>query len=936
MATPRLPHVVAFLIGLASLHAAALDMRSQIEADWRLQESVLSTSLEVTTQGDAAGGCDGIKDGAWGFHTDCVANPWWQVDLGAVTPVARVVVWNRCDMADRAARLSVLASDDGTAWRTVYTHDGTVFYGAKNGPPLTASLEGVATRYIRVQVPDTTYLHLDEVEVFGPDAPETNLALKRPADEVKTSQWSTNHLEMQPADWDKRTRALAAYADRLLAEVGEGGRDVRDEAERLRAFQAQLAMLPPGQCTEREGICAHELVRSLLLKHPAIDFDTLLFVKRVPGSFSHMSDQYYGWWSRPGGGLFLLRDFAGDSPSVTCVTGGFREEGSFLRPSLSYDGTRVLFAWCRYYPNLAADQNKLDKSHLPEDAFYHVFEMNLQGAGLRQLTSGKYDDFDARYLPDGRIVFLSTRRGQSLQCGPDSARRSMRDAALPDSYVRCGGGPERPVAVYTLHTMDADGKNVCAISPFEMFEWTPSVADDGTILYSRWDYIDRSNMPYMSLWSMHPDGTQARLVYKNYTIAPHCTFEPQCVPGSHKVVFTGSGHHAQTMGSLALLDPTQGTEGTTPIQRLTPEVRFPEIEAWSGNYYTSPWPLSERFYLVAWGCETQIAQGTLRPPNGMGIYLFDAENNHKELLYRDPEIGSECPLPLRARPKPPVLASSVQWDEEHAGRFLVTDVYRGLKNTQRGSVKALRIVAVPPKTHPTMNLPNMGLTNDDPGKCVLGTVPVEEDGSAYFMVPASLIVFFQALDAQGMAIQTMRSATYAQPGQTVSCVGCHEPRMQTPPAQRALAMRRPPSKIAPGPEGTWPMRFDRLVQPALDRLCVQCHQPGAPGSRIDLTPDKAYAALADFGSPSLRASVAAAYQRGYSMDGADGARAGALWAAMDNRAVHPDLALDDDARERLAIWLDLYGQRLGSFSEEQEQQLRDLRAQSAAILDEQG
>ena len=106
------------------------------------------------------------------------------------------------------------------------------------------------------------------------------------------------------------------------------------------------------------------------------------------------------------------------------------------------------------HPELADEQNKADKSHVPEDAFYHVFEMNVDGSGRRQLTHGKYDDFDARYLPGGDIVFLSTRKGTALQCS-QSFSDSTRTADHPDSYVRCGGDDYRPVPVFTLHAMDA-------------------------------------------------------------------------------------------------------------------------------------------------------------------------------------------------------------------------------------------------------------------------------------------------------------------------------------------------------------------------------------------------------------------------------------------------------------------------------------------------
>ena len=690
---------------------------------------------------------------------------------------------------------------------------------------------------------------------------------------------------------------------------------------------------------------ARRLQRSLTLQNPLLrDFDSLLFTKRVPGSFNHMSDQYYGWFSKPGGGLYLLRDFTSDSPTERCLTSAFKEPGSFLRPMLSYDGSKVLFAWCHHYPHLAAEPNKLNKANVPEDAFYHLFEMNLDGTGVRQLTRGKYDDFDGRYLPDGRMVFLSTRRGQSLQAGLESATRTLAQPDLPDCYVRCGGGPERPVAVYTLHTMQPDGTGLCAISPFEMFEWTPDIARDGTILYSRWDYIDRDNMPYMGLWAINPDGSNARMVFKNYTHAPHCTFEAKPIPGSHKIVFTASAHHAQTMGSLVLLDPNAGTEGESPMTRLTPEVPFPEIEGWPITSYANPWPLSERYYLVAWGAEGASVPGPAgwsrwhavqRPKDGMALYLYDAATRSRELLWTDPEIACGDPIPLRPRERPPIIASQLAQQDRGQGQFLLMDVYQGLTNVARGTITALRLVAVPAKTHPTMNFPSLGLTGDDPGKCVLGTVPVEPDGSAYFRVPAGVIVFFQALDARGVAIQTMRSASHVQPGQTLGCIGCHEHRQQAPAARQVLATRREPSSITAGPEGSWPLRFDKLVQPVLAASCVQCHNPqatNATAARLDLTPVRAYDSLVAFGTPSLRDQVGQSYRRGHSLVGHGIAQNSALLALLDAPRGHYDVRLDADSRARLLTWMDTYAQRTGSFGDDQERALIELRQACAAIL----
>jgi mono/diheme cytochrome c family protein len=319
----------------------------------------------------------------------------------------------------------------------------------------------------------------------------------------------------------------------------------------------------------------------------------------------------------------------------------------------------------------------------------------------------------------------------------------------------------------------------------------------------------------------------------------------------------------------------------------------------------------------------------------MALYLYDAATRRRELLWADAQIACGDPIPVRPRERPPVIASQLVAGAGKEGRFLVADVYRGLTGVQRGEIKSLRIVAVPAKTHPTMNSPNIGITRDDPGKCVLGTVPVEIDGSAYFRVPAGVIMFFQALDERGVALQTMRSATHVQPGQTLSCIGCHEPRQQAPPAKLALASLRAPSRLTAGPEGSWPLRFDHLVQPALDRQCVSCHNPtatNAVAAKLDLTAAKAYETLVAFGQPSLQDQVWAAYRRGFSVPGDGIAERSALWALLDAPEGHYGAHLDADARERLLTWLDTYAQRLGHFSEAQERELIELRRACGGLL----
>jgi hypothetical protein len=234
-----------------------------------------------------------------------------------------------------------------------------------------------------------------------------------------------------------------------------------------------------------------------------------------------------------------------------------------------------------------------------------------------------------------------------------------------------------------------------------------------------------------------------------------------------------------------------------------------------------------------------------------------------------------------------------------------------------------------------MDFPKLGIAADDPGKCVFGTVPVEEDGSAYFRAPAGVTLFFQALDAGGVTVQTMRSATHVQPGQTLSCIGCHEHRQQAPPSRLAMASLRKPSKIVAGPEGSWPLRFDRLVQPVLDRRCVSCHQPGSDepkAAKLDLRAEKSYESLVRFGKPSLHELVWSGYRQGRSKPGEGIAQRSALLSILDEPEGQHQFKLTQDEREALITWMDTYAQRTGSFSAEQEAELESLRRLCAPLL----
>jgi hypothetical protein len=442
----------------------------------------------------------------------------------------------------------------------------------------------------------------------------------------------------------------------------------------------------------------------------------------------------------------------------------------------------------------------------------------------------------------------------------------------------------------------------------------------------------------MSLWSTDPDGTSSQLVYGNYTAKPQCIFEARPVPGSNKLIFTATAHHSITGGSLVLLDRSRGSESDRPITRLTPEVCFPETEGWPDAYYAHPWPLSEQYFLVSWSDRKLPAHRLMppddpkNPPHACGLYLYDAFGN-LTLLHRDPHISSVTPIPLRPRQRPPASPSMVDWAAPQRGAFLVQDVYQGLPGVAPGEVARLRIIGVPPKVQPQMNQPSLGVSREDPGKFVLGTVPVEADGSAYFRIPSGIPVLFQALDRDGLAIQTMRSLTYVQPGETLACVGCHEHRDTAPlPAGLPLASQREPSKLVAAPSGSWPLRFDTLVGPVLQNHCVSCHRPDAEdpaAAQLDLTLPAAYQNLLEFAGGDLR-KLAFERDRSYVFD--TPARQSRLYAVLTDSEGHYDVQLSEEDRQRLVTWMDTYAQHAGSFSEEQEDELRQLHERHADLL----
>ena len=672
--------------------------------------------------------------------------------------------------------------------------------------------------------------------------------------------------------------------------------------------------------------------REMAFLNQLLDFNRLLFIKHPHPHFYQWSIfQFLGTTAVGGGGLFVLDDYFSQKPvlrdlvaETECETGRLKGrklgKGDFLSPELSWDGRTVYFAYTEHANGLVrpepdeaywakrranplyktggggmGEEDYLETIRTTESC-YHVFSVGADGKGLRQLTDGPVNDFDPVELPNGRIAFVSERRG--------------------------GFGRSTSTRAYSLHTMEPDGSDIVRISHHEQNEFQPSVDHDGMILYTRWDTWDRNYEMPQGMWTTFPDGRDARAPIGNYVFGnevsvPTGVNDLRAVPGSRKIMGLESTYSDYFYGSVVLVDPTVPEHGSHPdkFKRLTPDQGWGHASMERTRYggpcrYTTPWPLSEGFFLCAYDDQARMNTG---PLNRYAVYLADAFGN-RVLLYRDPAIACQSPMPLRARSRPPAIphrtaigkprraaadgaqggASSVapgaidHMGRGHAGSEAgtapaltavtnvnvahpisaavggmaevgVMNIYTATLPFPKGTkITALRIIQTAAKTVAGRNNPTVGYGNgygwDKGGRMVLGTVPVEEDGSAYFTMPAGVPVYFQAVDDQGLAMQTMRTTAYAQPGERLMCLGCHELRGRTPSATTnvPLALKRAPSTIAPDVPESNPLTFPRLVQPVLDKHCVSCHNPKEGHTRASDRKDRY---CFEFNNSSGRAAI---------------------------------------------------------------------------------
>jgi hypothetical protein len=574
--------------------------------------------------------------------------------------------------------------------------------------------------------------------------------------------------------------------------------------------------------------------------------DAIVFIKRYTYDANHYYTEYLNSRWKPGGGIFVLSLKDGSLRQVASELEG----GVFGRFDLSFDAETILFDWKRSI-----------------DEGYRIFEIGVDGRGLRQVlqappdeaqvidryrptnaNKGTYhsgsDDMHPCYLPDGGIAFVSTRCQAS---------------------TLCHGGDAFTTPV--LYRVDADGGNLKQLSFGALSEFTPTVLPDGRIMYSRWEYVDKGAVSTKCIWSMRPDGTASAEIYGNDIPFPPTMIQARPIPGApNKYVFLGCPHYPQNaLGTIIRIDMTKPIRTDDPMTYLTPDVKILAEAGWHfadqgdgkmvmdrggrGPLFRDPWPIDEDRFLVSL---KPRGFGSSYAPNGYGLYLLDS-SGEVQPFYHDPAISAWQPVPLKARRVPPVFPGALdpKLAERNLARCVVTDVYHGLEDTERGTIRHIRVLEQIPRPWSARRFGRGRTDSYDQQYAVVskdtalglkvqhGIVPVEDDGSAHFLVPAEANIFFQVLDENYLAVQTERTFVNFMPGEVRSCVGCHETPDDPPPdtSSTPLALRREPSLPGPQPGETFgrrPLHYPTDVQPVLDRHCVKCHNATDKKGGLDL------------------------------------------------------------------------------------------------------
>ncbi len=524
-----------------------------------------------------------------------------------------------------------------------------------------------------------------------------------------------------------------------------------------------------------------------------LGFKELILVQRKELNPSHVYT-YHAEGLSDGGGLFRYGLSDQKLTRLVDATGGI-----VLDAQVSYDGRQILFSW---------------KKTMSEP--FQIYRVNDDGTGLTQISREPFNNMNPCWLPDGGIAFLSDRKPAFAYCWITTS----------------------PV----LYRSDADGSNVVRLSANYLNDFTPSIMDDGRIMFSRWEYVDRPAIPIQSIWAINPDGTGLSGVFGNRVLSPATFMEARTIPNTQgKLLCVMTSHNGPCRGAIGLLDLTRGGNAQEAIRNLTPDVKVgPVNDAGAGNSlrgpYESPFPISDRYFLVS-----KSGLVLLRDYEGK-VDLSIVKPAGDGLGYYSPQPLAAHARPVADRPKPSRALSPEPW-----ASVVLHDVYYGLEPVvKRGEVKRIAVVQEMEKSKLShvdqrafgFQFPVVSCGATYAPKRVWGFADVEADGSAHFRVPAGVPIYFLPLDAEGRAVQRMRTFTHFMPGERQSCNGCHADRNY---ASVRLNTARPSASLRAAQElqkpewGVVGFSFAKIVQPVLDKHCVQCHDARA---ELDLSGDR--------------------------------------------------------------------------------------------------
>lgn len=752
------------------------------------------------------------EERSWG--PEKIEDPWIDIDFGRLVEVDKVVIYVRADFPhDGVWQSATIAFDDGTEEKIELkkTADAQEF---------SFSLRKIKSLRIEnlTQPKPLSWCALSEVEVWGKEALPFSIETTW-KETLESINWHTGMRKDNAFYWNGLRSSFPVETEWLLQNVGDdfvsfaqmAGQQQTWEKLAKNAVSEISDVVVRKQLSEEKNSESADFIDIYLNARVQTKKEFLaileaegkeyVFVKRfrfTPSFFAYtegLSDARDEHSFTPGAALCIAKVENGEVEITTLLEDA---DGVIRDPDVSYDGKRILFAWKKSY-------NKDD---------YHLYELDTEDNSIKQLTFGEFHaDFEGKYLPNGDIIFNSSRCEQTVDCWKTE--------------------------VSNLYLIKNDGRFLRRIG-FDQVQTTyPTVMDNGKVIYTRWDYNDRGQTFPQPLFTMNPDGTAQTEYYGNNSWYPTTITHARQIPGTNKVMATFCGHHTWQQGKVGIVDPAKGRQENSGIQLIAPKREEEPVRidryGQEGIQFQYPYPFNEEYFLAS--CDP-INQGTGNP---FFLYFMNA-NGRREVVAYDDKFDCKQAVPLAAREKAFVKPTHVDYTKDK-GYYYVQNVYHGegAKGINKGTIKKLRVVSIEFRAAPIRG--NHG-SNDEGGvrvgnlsstpialgqgawdvKKVLGEVAVEADGSAMFEVPARTPVYFQLIDTAGYVAQTMRSWSTLQPGETYSCIGCHEDKNESVPmANKSLAMAKGVQPLHPFYGMNEGFSFRKYIQPILDENCVSCH-----------------------------------------------------------------------------------------------------------------